>query len=69
MYIVIAGLYVAFGNYQSPILFFCVFSKKSRWRLKLQFDQNSIIINYKVNDNFKNHVVYKKMQEKHKNNF
>jgi hypothetical protein len=34
-----------------------------RWFLKLQVDYNLIVINYKLNDNFKNHPIFKRTQE------
>jgi hypothetical protein len=35
-----------------------------RWILKLSFDQNSIMINYKHNGNFKNHLIIRGTQER-----
>ena len=39
------------------------------WLLKLSFDQNSIIINYKLNDNFNNYIILEETKEKHKRLF
>ena len=39
------------------------FISKIKWFLKLQFDQNSIIINYKPNGNFKSHIIFGRTQE------
>ena len=36
--------------------------------LKLLFDQNSIIINYKLNDNFNSHIIFGETQKGHKKN-
>jgi hypothetical protein len=34
------------------------------WFLKSQFDHNSIMINYKLNDDFKSHIIIEKIQER-----
>jgi hypothetical protein len=38
---------------------------KIMWLLKLQYDQNSISINNKSNNDFKSHLIFKGTQEEH----
>jgi hypothetical protein len=38
--------------------------QKMKWLLKSQFDQNSIVIDHKLNDNFKSHLIFGMTQEK-----
>jgi phosphotransferase system IIB component len=33
------------------------------WLLKLSFDQNSIVINHKLSNDFKSHIIFRKTQE------
>jgi len=38
---------------------------KMIWLLKLPCDQNSILINHKLNGNFKSHLIFRGTQEEH----
>jgi len=35
-----------------------------RWLLRAPFDQNSIVINHKLNDNFEGHFIYRGIHER-----
>jgi hypothetical protein len=44
--------------------FSCV-SLKMMWLLKSSCDQNLILINYKLNGDFKSHLIFRRTQEEH----